>query len=77
VSRRHVVEPYELPPLERAAFWDDILFAAERVAALLEPAKLHYEIHGSTIPHLHAHVIPRYAVEAPAHDVEGLREALR
>jgi diadenosine tetraphosphate (Ap4A) HIT family hydrolase len=43
VSRRHVVEPYELPPAERAAFWDDIPFAAERIATLLEPEKLHDE----------------------------------
>jgi diadenosine tetraphosphate (Ap4A) HIT family hydrolase len=77
VAKRHVVEPFELAADERGAFWDDILFAAERVANLLEPPKLHYEIHGSTIAHLHAHVIPRYDDVKPTHDVERLREALR
>jgi diadenosine tetraphosphate (Ap4A) HIT family hydrolase len=61
VSKRHVVEPYELPPDERAAFWDDVLFAAERVARLLRPVKVNYEIHGNSLPHLHAHVFPRFA----------------
>src|ERR1700756_5606976 len=29
VARRHVVEPYELGGVERAGFWEDVLFAAE------------------------------------------------
>ncbi len=76
VARRHVVEPFELPAGERAAFWEEALDAAARVARLYRPAKLNYEIHGNTIPHLHLHVIPRYRGEPPAHDVERLREAL-
>jgi diadenosine tetraphosphate (Ap4A) HIT family hydrolase len=61
VSRRHVAEPYELPRDERAAFWEDVLFAAERVARLLRPVKVNYEIHGNSLPHLHAHIFPRFA----------------
>jgi diadenosine tetraphosphate (Ap4A) HIT family hydrolase len=60
VSKRHVVEPYELLGEERAAFWDDVLFAAERLARQLEPQKLNYEIHGNTVAHLHAHIYARY-----------------
>jgi diadenosine tetraphosphate (Ap4A) HIT family hydrolase len=41
--------------------WDDVLFAAERVARLLRPVKVNYEIHGNSLPHLHAHVFPRFA----------------
>ena len=60
VAKFHVLEPFELPPAERAAFWEDVLFAAERVARLLEPIKVNYEFHGNSLPHLHAHVFPRF-----------------
>jgi diadenosine tetraphosphate (Ap4A) HIT family hydrolase len=60
VAKRHVVEPFELLGEERRAFWDDVLFAAERLARLVEPMKLNYEIHGNTLPHLHAHLYARY-----------------
>jgi diadenosine tetraphosphate (Ap4A) HIT family hydrolase len=60
VSKRHVVEPFELNEDERQAFWDDVLFAAERLALLVKPVKVNYEIHGNTLPHLHAHVYARF-----------------
>jgi diadenosine tetraphosphate (Ap4A) HIT family hydrolase len=61
VAKRHVVEPFDLPAEERHAFWDDVLFAAERLANVTQPKKINYEIHGNTLPHLHAHVFARYA----------------
>jgi diadenosine tetraphosphate (Ap4A) HIT family hydrolase len=61
VSKSHVVEPFELPPPELAAFWRDAMEAARRVAELERPAKLNYEIHGNTLPHLHLHLYPRFA----------------
>jgi diadenosine tetraphosphate (Ap4A) HIT family hydrolase len=61
VARRHVVEPFELPPAERAAFWEDAMLAARVLHELYEPAKLNYEIHGNTVPHLHMHLFPRFA----------------
>jgi diadenosine tetraphosphate (Ap4A) HIT family hydrolase len=60
VSKRHVVEPFELRGVERAAFWEDTLRAAEAVHRLFQPTKVNYEIHGNTIPHLHVHICPRY-----------------
>jgi len=59
VSKRHVVEPFELPPAELAAFWRESMLIARAVAGLLQPAKMNYEIHGNTIPHLHMHLYPR------------------
>ncbi len=44
---------------ERRGFWDDVDEVAAAVAAELEPAKLNYEIHGNTLPHLHLHLYPR------------------
>jgi hypothetical protein len=59
VAKRHVVEPYELQGDERAAFWEDVLVAAHAIARHLHPAKMNYELHGNTIPHLHVHLLPR------------------
>lgn len=60
VSKHHVLEPYELVDSAREAFWEDVLFAAERLAGLVEPQKINYEIHGNTLAHLHAHIYARY-----------------
>ena len=61
VSKRHVVEPYELPAAEQAAFWDEVTTAAATLVDLFQPLKMNYEIHGNVIPHLHVHLYPRYA----------------
>jgi diadenosine tetraphosphate (Ap4A) HIT family hydrolase len=60
VSKRHVVEPYELAPDERRAFWEEAMVVAQALASLYEPVKMNYEIHGNTVPHLHLHLFPRY-----------------
>lgn len=60
VSKRHVIEPYELPPDESAQFWADAMRAAAAVASVMQPVKMNYEIHGNTIPHLHIHIFPRF-----------------
>jgi diadenosine tetraphosphate (Ap4A) HIT family hydrolase len=60
VAKRHVVEPYDLPDRERAAFWEDCMVAARALSDLFQPVKMNYEIHGNTIPHLHMHLYPRY-----------------
>ena len=59
VSRSHVREPYQLPEPQRLGFWRDLDHVAAVVDAALRPSKLNYEIHGNTIPHLHAHLFPR------------------
>jgi diadenosine tetraphosphate (Ap4A) HIT family hydrolase len=59
VSKQHVVEPYDLLDEERAAFWEDCMEAVRALNSLFQPAKMNYEIHGNTIPHLHMHIYPR------------------
>lgn len=60
VTKRHVVEPFELPEDERAAFFKDVIAVARALAEEFHPVKLNYEIHGNTIPHLHLHLYPRF-----------------
>ena len=60
VSKRHVVEPFELPGAELAAFWREAMLVAQALSGAVRPTKMNYEIHGNTIPHLHMHLYPRY-----------------
>ena len=60
VAKRHVVEPWQLPQGELAAFWEDAVAAARAVATAVGAVKMNYEIHGNTIPHLHMHLFPRF-----------------
>ena len=90
ISKRHANEPFELPAGARAEFWEDTNRVAAALNAALAPAKINYEIHGNTIPHLHLHVFPRYAgdpfegrpidggrrVERTAAELDALRQAL-
>ena len=58
---RHVAEPTELAPEEAAKYWLEVLEAGRRIERCLEPVKLNYDVLGNSLPHLHTHVIPRYA----------------
>jgi diadenosine tetraphosphate (Ap4A) HIT family hydrolase len=60
-SRQHVVEPFELPESDQSAFFLDAMSVARALALAVQPAKMNYEIHGNTIPHLHLHLYPRQA----------------
>jgi diadenosine tetraphosphate (Ap4A) HIT family hydrolase len=50
VSKRHVVEPFELDEPELSAFWAESMSVAAALSELLRPSKMNYEIHGNTIP---------------------------
>lgn len=60
VSKRHVVEPFELSPDDQATFWTDVMLAARGIHEVSKPIKMNYEIHGNTLPHLHLHIFPRH-----------------
>jgi diadenosine tetraphosphate (Ap4A) HIT family hydrolase len=60
VSKTHVVEPFDLPDGERAAFWDDVMLVAAAAVSVTGALKMNYAIYGNTIPHLHMHLFPRY-----------------
>jgi len=61
---RHVVEPTELDPNEAGAFWLELLEVGRTIEAAFELIKLNYNLLGNEVPHLHAHVVPRYADDA-------------
>jgi len=58
---RHVVEPTELSAEEAARFFAELLQVGRAIERVFEPVKVNYDILGNSVPHLHVHVIPRYA----------------
>ncbi|HEY3184569.1 MAG TPA: HIT family protein [Gaiellaceae bacterium] len=90
---RHVAEPTELSQDEAARYWLEVVRVAWALEKHLEPVKMNYNLLGNQLPHLHTHVLPRYADdpkpgwpfpfpedEAPPIDEEAFRadvEALR
>jgi diadenosine tetraphosphate (Ap4A) HIT family hydrolase len=57
VLKRHVVELHDLSDYEALALMRGVSRALKDVT---DAIKLNMEIHGNTIPHLHAHFFPRY-----------------
>lgn len=58
--KRHAVELYELSPEDSSVYMRDIQRASKAIHQATGAVKMNYEIHGNTIPHLHAHLFPRY-----------------
>lgn len=56
-----MAEPTELREDEAAAFWRELLKIGRAIETAFEPVKLNYNLLGNEVPHLHAHVVPRYA----------------
>ena len=90
---RHVAEPTELEREEATAYWLEVLRVGRALEERFRPVKMNYEVLGNAQPHLHTHVLPRYAddprpgwpfpfpdAEPPPHPEPELRadvEALR
>ena len=58
---RHVAEPTELDQDEAVAYWLEVLRVGRAIESVLDPVKLNYDTLGNSMPHLHTHVVPRYA----------------
>jgi diadenosine tetraphosphate (Ap4A) HIT family hydrolase len=60
VSQIHAVDLHDLREAAACAFMRDARRVSETVASVTGAVKMNYEIHGSSIPHLHMHFFPRY-----------------
>jgi diadenosine tetraphosphate (Ap4A) HIT family hydrolase len=58
---RHVVEPMELEDAEAAVYGREVLRVARAIADAFSAIKLNFDVLGNSVPHLHTHVVPRYA----------------
>ena len=58
---RHVVEPTELSDEEAAAYGREVLAVGRALETTFSAVKMNYNLLGNWVPHLHTHVVPRYA----------------
>ncbi len=59
----HVEHLHELSAPDRSRFLADMTYLGEAMWHGLRPARLNYTIAGGLVPHLHAHLFPRWADE--------------
>ena len=57
----HVTEPTQLTDEEAASYGREVLAVGRAIERALAPVKLNYDVLGNTVPHLHTHLVPRYA----------------
>jgi diadenosine tetraphosphate (Ap4A) HIT family hydrolase len=58
---RHVAEPTELTDGEAAIYGREVMGVGRAIMAAFAPVKLNYDLLGNSVPHLHTHIVPRYA----------------
>jgi diadenosine tetraphosphate (Ap4A) HIT family hydrolase len=59
ICHRHVQEPYHLTD-NGSLFFEDMMAAAQAIEWVFNPLKLNFQLLGNLVPHLHAHLVPRY-----------------
>ncbi len=60
VLKRHAIELYDLGEAEAALLMDDMRRVSRALKAVNGAVKINVDIHGNTLPHMHAHFFPRY-----------------
>jgi diadenosine tetraphosphate (Ap4A) HIT family hydrolase len=77
---RHVAEPTELDDAEASGYWLEVVRAASALQRHYRPVKMNYQTFGNAVPHLHTHLVPRFADDpAPGRPLpfpEGPRPAV-
>jgi len=58
---KHINELFELSENERAAFINDVCRVAEAIQKAFLPVKINYGAYSDKLPHLHFHIVPKYA----------------
>lgn len=60
LSKVHSEHFYDMNQRDMMNFIGDLQKAAKALHKVTGAVKINYELHGNTIPHLHAHLFPRY-----------------
>ena len=58
---RHVAEPTELAAEEASGYWLEVLQVASALERYYRPVKTNYQTLGNAVPHLHTHLVLRFA----------------
>jgi len=60
-TREHVTELFHLEPAVRQEVMEEVSRVAEALAEVYRPTKMNYELLGNMVPHMHWHLVPRFA----------------
>ena len=64
ILQRHLTEMTDLSPAERAALMRAVFAVEAALREILRPHKMNLASLGNAVPHVHWHVIPRFADDA-------------
>lgn len=55
------MEPTDLTEEETSIYWRELRVVAAAIEDVMQPVKMNYNLLGNSVPHLHTHIVPRYA----------------
>jgi diadenosine tetraphosphate (Ap4A) HIT family hydrolase len=61
VAKEHVTELFQLDRQARTEVLEEVTAVAAALYNLFRPAKMNYELLGNMVPHMHWHLVPRFA----------------
>jgi len=59
--KQHVTELFHLEQKTRSELTEEISQVAEALSKAFQPDKINYELLGNMVPHMHWHLVPRFA----------------
>lgn len=62
-TKEHVTELFHLDHTVRDGLMEEVSRVAEALYGAFSPAKINYELLGNMVPHIHWHIVPRFATE--------------
>ena len=62
-TKSHVTELFHLDPATRQGVIEEVNAVAAVLAGIFRPTKLNYELLGNMVPHMHWHLVPRFATD--------------
>jgi len=63
-AREHVTELFHLDPVVRRGVMEEVSRVAAALDRVYRPAKMNYELLGNMVPHMHWHLVPRFATDS-------------
>lgn len=60
-TKEHVTELFHLDRPTREAVMEEVSAVAAALYKLFQPDKINYELLGNMVPHMHWHLVPRFA----------------
>ena len=62
-TREHVTELFHLSREVRQGVMEEVTAVAAALHDIFRPAKMNYELLGNMVPHMHWHLVPRFAAD--------------